>query len=160
HLCLALSFFSYCSGPPRHLHSFPTRRSSDLSVCSVIATACCARSNASPWLPAAARTFALTPRHRYCAPRSSVVAAPSLTDAHASDRKSTRLNSSHLGISYAVFCLKKKNSSSYNRSDHAALSSSICTPRLTYSRALVIIVCSPLWYSTIFSVIHLSPYSI
>src|SRR5258705_8745316 len=27
----------------------------------------------------------------------------------AGDRKSTRLNSSHLGISYAVFCLKKKN---------------------------------------------------
>src|SRR5256885_10577036 len=28
----------------------------------------------------------------------------------ASDRKSTRLNSSHLVISYAVFCLKKKHS--------------------------------------------------
>src|SRR5437899_9092122 len=28
--------------------------------------------------------------------------------AVALDRKSTRLNSSHLGISYAVFCLKKK----------------------------------------------------
>src|SRR5256885_7643780 len=28
--------------------------------------------------------------------------------AHTSDRKSTRLNSSHLVISYAVFCLKKK----------------------------------------------------
>src|SRR5256885_9796336 len=28
------------------------------------------------------------------------------------DRKSTRLNSSHLVISYAVFCLKKKNNSS------------------------------------------------
>src|SRR5262245_66513401 len=27
------------------------------------------------------------------------------------DRKSTRLNSSHLGISYAVFCLKKKTTS-------------------------------------------------
>src|SRR5437899_5363993 len=27
---------------------------------------------------------------------------------HVEDRKSTRLNSSHLGISYAVFCLKKK----------------------------------------------------
>src|SRR5690625_6314038 len=27
---------------------------------------------------------------------------------HASDRKSTRLNSSHVAISYAVFCLKKK----------------------------------------------------
>src|ERR1039458_10731419 len=30
-------------------------------------------------------------------------------DHHRTDRKSTRLNSSHLGISYAVFCLKKKN---------------------------------------------------
>src|SRR5437899_8826120 len=30
------------------------------------------------------------------------------------DRKSTRLNSSHLGISYAVFCLKKKKKK-YNR---------------------------------------------
>src|SRR5262245_65008989 len=29
-------------------------------------------------------------------------------DPPAADRKSTRLNSSHLGISYAVFCLKKK----------------------------------------------------
>src|SRR5438045_6574731 len=29
-------------------------------------------------------------------------------DVVATDRKSTRLNSSHLGISYAVFCLKKK----------------------------------------------------
>src|SRR5947207_11284215 len=28
---------------------------------------------------------------------------------HISDRKSTRLNSSHTVISYAVFCLKKKN---------------------------------------------------
>src|SRR5690554_7686071 len=27
---------------------------------------------------------------------------------HATDRKSTRLNSSHVRISYAVFCLKKK----------------------------------------------------
>src|SRR5256885_11173342 len=31
----------------------------------------------------------------------------------AQDRKSTRLNSSHLVISYAVFCLKKKNIISY-----------------------------------------------
>src|SRR3712207_7895881 len=29
--------------------------------------------------------------------------------ARAGDRKSTRLNSSHANISYAVFCLKKKN---------------------------------------------------
>src|SRR5256885_9823729 len=33
-----------------------------------------------------------------------------VADCHAEDRKSTRLNSSHLVISYAVFCLKKKNS--------------------------------------------------
>src|SRR5262245_64920123 len=31
-----------------------------------------------------------------------------LREALMRDRKSTRLNSSHLGISYAVFCLKKK----------------------------------------------------
>src|SRR5438034_2259134 len=30
-------------------------------------------------------------------------------NAHREDRKSTRLNSSHTVISYAVFCLKKKN---------------------------------------------------
>src|SRR5690625_6654186 len=30
-------------------------------------------------------------------------------DAEYIDRKSTRLNSSHVAISYAVFCLKKKN---------------------------------------------------
>src|SRR3712207_8506836 len=30
--------------------------------------------------------------------------------AHSLDRKSTRLNSSHANISYAVFCLKKKTS--------------------------------------------------
>src|SRR2546426_8336949 len=35
---------------------------------------------------------------------------PSMSSA-GSDRKSTRLNSSHLVISYAVFCLKKKNTS-------------------------------------------------
>src|SRR5262245_63912637 len=39
-----------------------------------------------------------------CARKSSPTASSALLD-----RKSTRLNSSHLGISYAVFCLKKKN---------------------------------------------------
>src|SRR5438045_7449191 len=42
------------------------------------------------------------------------------------DRKSTRLNSSHLGISYAVFCLKKKKRKKsvtliHNRSTTSAL---------------------------------------
>src|SRR3989442_7602318 len=34
---------------------------------------------------------------------------PLRTRSSATDRKSTRLNSSHVRISYAVFCLKKKN---------------------------------------------------
>src|SRR3712207_8025483 len=33
------------------------------------------------------------------------------SDLGTQDRKSTRLNSSHANISYAVFCLKKKNES-------------------------------------------------
>src|SRR5262245_63637244 len=33
------------------------------------------------------------------------------------DRKSTRLNSSHLGISYAVFCLKKKKKQKNNKKE-------------------------------------------
>src|SRR5471030_3365670 len=36
------------------------------------------------------------------------VSRPTLPPSGRPDRKSTRLNSSHLGISYAVFCLKKK----------------------------------------------------
>src|SRR5690625_5733972 len=32
-----------------------------------------------------------------------------LAPTYVGDRKSTRLNSSHVAISYAVFCLKKKN---------------------------------------------------
>src|SRR2546426_5531438 len=36
------------------------------------------------------------------------------TSATARDRKSTRLNSSHLVISYAVFCLKKKKKKTIN----------------------------------------------
>src|SRR5256886_8405097 len=41
--------------------------------------------------------------------RNPGAASPAIDLAqHASDRKSTRLNSSHSQISYAVFCLKKK----------------------------------------------------
>src|SRR3712207_8448539 len=36
------------------------------------------------------------------------------SDVPPQDRKSTRLNSSHANISYAVFCLKKKNNYQYN----------------------------------------------
>src|SRR5690625_7015709 len=36
----------------------------------------------------------------------------------AADRKSTRLNSSHVAISYAVFCLKKKNKTKKHNTYH------------------------------------------
>src|ERR1039458_938842 len=42
------------------------------------------------------------------------------------DRKSTRLNSSHLGISYAVFCLKKKHR---RRGPHHRAASGIRLPQ-------------------------------
>src|SRR3712207_7777350 len=38
-----------------------------------------------------------------------------LISVAAEDRKSTRLNSSHANISYAVFCLKKKNRFTYEK---------------------------------------------
>src|SRR5690242_21438017 len=44
---------------------------------------------------------ALCERHR---PELAIIADPAL---ESGDRKSTRLNSSHMSISYAVFCLKK-----------------------------------------------------
>src|SRR5258705_9259396 len=44
-------------------------------------------------------------RHAGCGARSRFAG---FGRCHFTDRKSTRLNSSHLGISYAVFCLKKK----------------------------------------------------
>src|SRR5256885_7790340 len=52
---------------------------------------------------------------------------PRLRGGRRRDRKSTRLNSSHLVISYAVFCLKKKNRSSEAKPvPHASMS--IFTP--------------------------------
>src|ERR1035438_1998053 len=68
------------SGDHRDLHSFPTRRSSDLVVVGAVGFHVIVRS-------------------------LLVGIAPLEVLAHG-DRKSTRLNSSHLGISYAVFCLQ------------------------------------------------------
>src|SRR5438552_7945423 len=83
------SFFFYCSGHHRDLHSFPTRRSSDLAQCGAQGSV------------AALRIRRLRPQE----PVSAGLVAPVEPGI---DRKSTRLNSSHQIISYAVFCLKKK----------------------------------------------------
>src|SRR5207249_11134046 len=94
------------SPPPPPLHSFPTRRSSDLHP---------------PLLPGDAGQQpedrrARRERHRPGAPQPDRGAArsrigpaqPPGGETAGRDRKSTRLNSSHVSISYAVFCLKKK----------------------------------------------------
>src|SRR3712207_7177121 len=44
----------------------------------------------------------------------TVLVSLALAFLAALDRKSTRLNSSHANISYAVFCLKKKKNTYYN----------------------------------------------
>src|SRR5437899_745042 len=63
-----------------------------------------------------------------------------LADTYESgDRKSTRLNSSHLGISYAVFCLKKKknistNDNSASRSQSLEICNTSNCPRHSHER--------------------------
>src|SRR5262245_62462623 len=90
----------------RSLHSFPTRRSSDLPLLHLDA----ARGQ-RPGLHgeqsdldrlALRERRGRRQRHRGRATEERTTRDPQR------DRKSTRLNSSHLGISYAVFCLKKK----------------------------------------------------
>src|SRR5256885_10686058 len=46
------------------------------------------------------------------------------------DRKSTRLNSSHLVISYAVFCLKKKNKQLHRNPIHTCAYTSLAAARV------------------------------
>src|SRR5207248_7485687 len=81
---------------PQYLLSFPTRRSSDLDIAPLLGDA----------------DLELLKKNAKAALYEPLVGAA----AHAlatvcdrvRDRKSTRLNSSHRTISYAVFCLKKK----------------------------------------------------
>src|ERR1039458_1775320 len=76
------------------------------------------------------------------------------------DRKSTRLNSSHLGISYAVFCLKKKNiellqSTLSHSADHSfgrvrASTRAICDGLPKSNCTLIHRACRPTFLSDIF----------
>src|SRR5206468_12799012 len=102
-LSLLFHFFFYSSSDPRDLHSFPTRRSSDLGILGRVAPVTLGLEIAEIDLLLQARLDvgdrpADLARHEGLAtPRRDL-----------RDRKSTRLNSSHDQISYAVFCLKKK----------------------------------------------------
>src|SRR5262245_66677373 len=97
-LCLVLTLFPllsvYGSGVLRDRLSFPTRRSSDLTFASDER--------------AAVVVIGYDLWTRELGRDPSVAGRAIQVGGQALDRKSTRLNSSHLGISYAVFCLKKK----------------------------------------------------
>src|SRR5436309_9378194 len=85
----------------RDLHSFPTRRSSDLARREYQVDRHHVGHPPAPWYIRSCN--APGERTRRC--RGT---APGSRPAGRRDRKSTRLNSSHVKISYAVFCLKKK----------------------------------------------------
>src|SRR5687768_17962562 len=91
---LPIVFFFYCHADRLVLHSFPTRRSSDLLL---------------PSGAGSAGAVAALPRRDRGGWR--VAGRRGQGARRGEDRKSTRLNSSHGYISYAVFCLKKKTTS-------------------------------------------------
>src|SRR5207253_5503470 len=109
---LSYLFFYQCPRSHYSLHSFPTRRSSDLL-----------NAYNDPFLTPGCFPFVEAEQNSclfFEAPRSGGhVGFVDLTRGSEPwserrvveflDRKSTRLNSSHVAISYAVFCLKKKS---------------------------------------------------
>src|SRR5205085_4646218 len=99
------SSFFYCYGAHRHLHSFPTRRSSDLEVHDHGRPVPVQPAQRETQRPAAAGDGELADVRVHAREQLVGLLGP---HAEAEDRKSTRLNSSHSQISYAVFCLKKK----------------------------------------------------
>src|SRR5207249_11011471 len=98
-------FFLHSSLHHRALHSFPTRRSSDLigRAISRLLPLLISTGVKLGW------TSAKPSSRRRIAPRRFV-----RKSGLQGDRKSTRLNSSHVSISYAVFCLKKKKKKKRN----------------------------------------------
>src|SRR5205814_6972893 len=104
-------FFLHPARRMRDLHSFPTRRSSDLlltppkehkqvAVDSKLFDGYIGRYQLAPdFIITITRDGERLFKQASDQPKFEIF---------PEDRKSTRLNSSHLGISYAVFCLKKK----------------------------------------------------
>src|SRR5690606_41213222 len=102
----------YRCAPHPELPSFPTRRSSDLRATSTSRPSCAARPTDRTF-PGRGRPFPpqepLPPlAGEVPAQRGMGVSSRECPPGLSRDRKSTRLNSSHVKISYAVFCLKKK----------------------------------------------------
>src|SRR5207248_7835124 len=101
-----------CSVTPPYLHSFPTRRSSDLGAVDASFPRCLNAAGSDPDAAVLFQSFARDFELRVAAldnhSSARVVAREIFVHGCSRDRKSTRLNSSHRTISYAVFCLKKK----------------------------------------------------
>src|SRR5699024_12464437 len=91
-----LSFFFYSFRAHQALHSFPTRRSSDLIYLHAI--------DMEALILFSDNFFCMVHNVSF----NSLMKAVHNSVVLVQDRKSTRLNSSHVSISYAVFCLKKK----------------------------------------------------
>src|SRR5207253_8925782 len=106
-------FFFYSLVHHRVIHSFPTRRSSDL-VRVIRPLLGWRRIELEQICTVAGVTTVADPsnqdsKYERVRVRQAMSEAGWLDPgAVARDRKSTRLNSSHVAISYAVFCLKKK----------------------------------------------------
>src|SRR5690625_6321665 len=105
---MSYSFFFHFALVYLYLHSFPTRRSSDLPILqrSLVLILLRARrgpssSFSSSFLPPPWAESPLARWLRACSPQA-------LVPVTTQDRKSTRLNSSHVSISYSVFCLQNK----------------------------------------------------
>src|SRR5690606_41529603 len=88
--------------------SFPTRRSSDLTMTTTAVTSDTKASTTT--LVSELADAAARPASSAASTGTTAVTCQRVRHVRASvsDRKSTRLNSSHVKISYAVFCLKKK----------------------------------------------------
>src|SRR5690606_41755816 len=107
--------FLFCSdyGPHRLLRSFPTRRSSDLDSGVLTGDKLVFHEHSFK----ATVTSDIVDSNTYGGESFRCDSATYIGSAHGcvydqvietfTDRKSTRLNSSHVKISYAVFCLKK-----------------------------------------------------
>src|SRR5690606_40967490 len=107
------SVMSYCASAHRlYPHHFPTRRSSDLDqqprACLVVVVGVIMVDHAGGEIDHRDRRAGCPGNGRAIRPQGGGQIVTSDLPSVEIDRKSTRLNSSHVKISYAVFCLKKK----------------------------------------------------
>src|SRR5699024_12686661 len=97
----------YCTGARLDIHSFPTRRSSDLENNPISEDNYEKLRKRTVLLVLAYLTITVV-MAKCIGNIPYLLFVAVVFETISLDRKSTRLNSSHVSISYAVFCLKKK----------------------------------------------------